>query len=456
MPREQSFEELRLHHYELASTGNQQQAIQEAQALVINAEQQIQTAVNDIDGAVKYLIEGEKQHPNRIDICKAKGSNPSKGFTSQNNSQPSTAFGSTTAFGKPSVPTGPRAGNAAFGAPAFGQTTAPGTGFGKPAFGQSSNPASAFGKPAFGQPAGTASAFGTPSALGQKAPAFGQQASASGQQTSAFGKALPSSQQSNPFSQNASNGQQSTFGRPATSFGHPANSAQAIGPNSTSTFGLPPNPTPGQSTTTSPFGKPAFGTAASQPNPFASNAKATQPNVFGRNAPTSSNNAFGPSSQPTSTSSAFAEPSMSTASPSTMGSNQKENQPFAPPTSEPITLGQTNQSATNVAPAKPLEATPRKPKIPATKDRQGKLLTWNEKHVTYVDDEPCFKGKSGAWEKIWFPDGPPVFNKTPDVNPEEYDEETKENYRHMMEHGEFKDGVMPLMPPSRQFCNWDF
>ena len=139
-----------------------------------------------------------------------------------------------------------------------------------------------------------------------------------------------------------------------------------------------------------------------------------------------------------------------------MANNQKENQAFGQPTSQLANFGGTSQTPSNLEPTKPLEAPTRQPNIPSTKDSEGKLLTWNGKPITYVDDEPCFKGKNGAWEKVWFPNGAPIFNKTPDVNPEEYDEETKENYKYMMEHEEFKDGVMPLTPPSRQYCHWDF
>ena len=446
---------MRLRHYELAFSGNQQQAIQEAQTLVTNAEQQIETAVRDIDGAVKYLIDGEKQHPNRIDICKAKGSNPTQSST--NSSRQSTAFGVNTAFGKPSIPTGPSAGNSAFGNAAFGKPAAPGTGFGSPAFGQAANPTSAFGRPASGQPPSAAPAFGILTTLGQDAPAFGQPASTFGQQTPAFGNATIPAQTSNAFAQMGDSNQSSGFGRPSTSFGQPAGSAPAFGQPTAPAFSQTTHTVASQPTAA--FGKPAFGAPAprnTQPSGFGSTANAPQANSSGQIATIASNNPSAPSSQPTSTSSAFVKPMTSAASPFDTATNQKENQPFGRPDTQSTIPDQDLQVASQGVSSELLRAASKKPMIPATRDRQGKLLTWNGKPVTYVEEEPCFRGKGGAWEKIWFPDGPPVFNKMPDVALEEYDEESKESYKYMMEHGEFKDGVMPLLPPRREWCSWDF
>ncbi|RQM08310.1 hypothetical protein DH86_00003812, partial [Scytalidium sp. 3C] len=68
--REQSFEEMRLLYHLGLSSGNPQQAIQHANQLQQAAEQQIETVLRDIDGAISYIIDSEKTHPNRIDICR--------------------------------------------------------------------------------------------------------------------------------------------------------------------------------------------------------------------------------------------------------------------------------------------------------------------------------------------------------------------------------------------------
>ncbi len=76
--------------------------------------------------------------------------------------------------------------------------------------------------------------------------------------------------------------------------------------------------------------------------------------------------------------------------------------------------------------------------------------------MTYVNDEPYFKRNDGALEKVWFPDGPPPFRKEPELPDEAYDETTKENYMFMKEHGIFKGGIMPALPPKREWVDWDF
>ena len=456
LPREKSFEELRLRHYELAATGNQQQAILEAQSLVSNAEQQIQTAVSDIEGAIRYLIEGEKQHPNRFDVCKVRGMGTAGGIRSQGASQPPSAFQSATAFGKPSVPTGPSAGSSSFGKPAFGQSAAPGTGFGKPAFGQPANTSSAFRQPAFGQTASTGSAFGNPSSIGQNAPVFGKAASGLAQQGSGFGQASALGGQGNPFGQASGASRSSTFGRPSTSFGQPASGTSDFGQLS-STSEQPQNAFDGQTAATSAFGKPAFGNTTvsnTQSNAFNSNNNITQANMFGQSQPPSAPNAFTSSAQTATASTTVAQPS-SNNNPFGMKTQQVNQQGFGQPSAQSSTSGQGMQTVKGDA-GKPLNGVVRSATIPPSMDSQGRLVTWNGKKVTYIDNEPCFRGKSGSWEKVWFPGGAPTYSKTPDVAQDDYDEETKENYRYMMGHGEFKDGIMPLLPPRREWSNWDF
>lgn len=72
-PREQSFEEMRLHHMWLTESGSLKNALTEAQNMVRDAERQNQAAINDLDGATHYIFAGEHMHPNRLDIC-AQGS----------------------------------------------------------------------------------------------------------------------------------------------------------------------------------------------------------------------------------------------------------------------------------------------------------------------------------------------------------------------------------------------
>ena len=75
--------------------------------------------------------------------------------------------------------------------------------------------------------------------------------------------------------------------------------------------------------------------------------------------------------------------------------------------------------------------------------------------VSYIDDEPCIRRRDGGYERIWFPDGTPIYYRTEELPDAAYNEATKESYRSMSENGHFRDG-MPLLPPKREWCKWDF
>lgn len=417
--REQSFEELRLRHYELASTGNEQQAIQEAQELVNNAEQQTQVALRDVEGAIKYIINGENEHPNRIDICKAQGANPSYSQGADHNSQPKIAFGQPSAFGKPAFPTPPH---------------------------NTSN----FSRPStsFGQPSIPGLSFGNPSSLGQQAPP----------PASIFGQ--PSTLE-NP----------SSFNRPKNLFGQ-SNSTIASGaqaPTSISTFGQSSNPSPfaavqaGPSLlggTSAPGASQPASSAFSQSNPFQSSAFG-QPSVpaatSGFSQPSSSvSNAFGRPTAPASTN-AFGQPTMAKTNPFTQAGNVQTSTSFGQAPTALMSSGQTNEATISPALGRTTSAQASTTQHNTTqRDSQGKLITWNGKAVSYINDEPCFKGNNDNWEKIWFPDGPPVFNKAVELPDEDYDQATKESYKFLGTQGVFKDGIIPSLPPRREWCSWDF
>ncbi len=500
-PREQSFEELRVRHYELATQNNQQKAIQEAQTLVANAEQQVHTALNDIDGAIKYVIDGENEHPNRIDMCKAKGAPAPQSPNPSTNQQSAPAFSqlssaaqtSSSKFGQPSS-----------SSPPFGQPSATST-FGRPsapAFGQSPAPVSAFGDPStstFGQP----STFGRPGALGRPTTSFGQPSSSLGQPSSSFGKpSLSAPAFGKPATPTSFDQRTSPFGDRT---GINANPQQLINPSQPSNpFGQSSAPTH-----RNPFVK-SSAPASAQPNPFgppsapASTLASSfgppsvpsQPSVFGRSSAPSTASAFGqpqasklptgPGQLSTAPSNPFGQPS----GPQTASTFGQPSRPGPSPFGQPPSKARTFYAnrpvpafgfdiASMKFPARPLTssnsdtvqqptapiangAAPKPASIKATssvqvqKDMQGKVRTWNGKSVSYVDDEPCYKGIEGSWQRIWFPDGPPVFTKTADLPDEVYDEATKENYKHVKEYGAFKDGMMPDLPPRREWCTWDF
>ncbi|KAL8804724.1 MAG: hypothetical protein Q9182_002416 [Xanthomendoza sp. 2 TL-2023] len=473
-PREQSFEELRLRHYELSSIGNEAQAIQEAQVLYSNAEQQIHKALADLDGAIKYITDSANQHPNRLDICQAKGSDLPQSQQPPSGPQASSsgAFAArTSTFGQPSFGQASTPAPApAFGQSSFGQPSAqvPAPAFGKPSFGQAAPPtsASAFGNPTFGQAAVPAPAFGQPTGLGQQPTTFGQLSNPS--TAPAFGRpSLPSSfaqPQQSGFSQQQPQ-QESAFGRPNTAFGQqPSTGAPTSGAFGQQTVTATSNPFTNAPTASSAFSQSTVAPA----------------NVFGQPAAPQSLGTFGQ----TSTSQAKTNPFGSRDSGQTPSdSNQSKSSP-AP------TFGQSAapvSASTFGGPSAPASSTTLSapsvpPNVGASRNatfgpgnpNERKLLTWQGFRVEYLDKEPsmtstgdadgeppvpCIKNaEDGGWQRIWFPEGPITFtNKTPEY-PDGYvpDEAAVENFKHLKQHGIGLNGLIPDMPPPRDMINWNF
>ena len=399
-PREQSFEEMRSQHYALAAQGKQQEAIEEARALVSSLEAQRQSALNDIDGAIKYILDGEHEHPNRIDICNAKGQSIMPNQNVAPSSQPAPIPGQSTnnvsVFVKPSAPS-------TFGqpsAPIFGQPSTPAPGFGQ-------MPARSFGQPSFGQA----------STLGRTPTNFGQLPSTSGQTsnpTSGFGQPTTSGPLASSQASSTSSAQPiKSFQRPSassqTSFGQPSALPQS------GIFGQPSAPS-----TRNPFAQtPATQnitaqSAAAQRNPFAT----VSPSF------TSQGQNFRASQSPL---------------PSMVSTQQNEG----------LNQASGGQSAPDIVSGQHLIG------AQIQRDVEGKMVKWNGKMVSYINSDPCHKGRDGAWQRIWFPDGVPTFINSDGLSDSAYDNKMKENYEYLKDQGTFKNGIMPLLPPKREWCNWD-
>ncbi|KAI9845414.1 MAG: hypothetical protein M1837_004892 [Sclerophora amabilis] len=314
-------------------------------------------------------------------------------------------------------------------------------------FARSSQPASGFGQTS--SPAPTSfSAFGKPSFSSD---------------TNGFGQ--PNQPTSNPFgvsSQPASN----PFGRPSQpAFGQPSQPGSAFQAPSQPTFGQPAMPS-------SSFGAPSFPGFGQPPGPSTSNS-------FGRPAQPNSNQITDRPSEPSSMEwEAEAEnnaPSGFTSQPpnnpfgkvAQSTSNVFENGPQGSAQFQGAVGGVGGKDETgNPVPFPVQIANPYHPESKfvhpdlrtySVRDASNKLLTWHSKPVHYIDNEPCFKrDDDGTWEKIQFPDGPPAYNPDTEFPELEYDEETKEAYLFLREHGYFKDDWMPNLPPRREWCTWDF
>ncbi|KAL2157301.1 hypothetical protein VTH06DRAFT_6239 [Thermothelomyces fergusii] len=483
-PREQSFEEIRLHFMLGAMAGNPQGALNDIQNLYQNAQQQIQHTLNNIPAAIQFILDAEKTHPNRIDVCKAAsgGAAPGSVFGSQRNPfQQSTP--SANPFGTPSAPA---TGAGVFGQPsALGQKPNPfGTPAAAPAFGQPAQPAApAFGQPAtlgssspFGRPAQTTSAFGQTSVLGAKpnpfgAPSFGQPAQpaapAFGQ--SGFGQPGILGQRPNPFGTPAGGGGAfSTTSQPAPQnnpFGQPAQQPQqaqtALGLFGQPATNQPANNPFGQPSTASPFGQPAtasqspFGQLPQQPQQQQQHQQQQAINPFG--APGTSTAPANPFGQPATTS-PFSAAGGTTAAPTPSPFGQPSTSAPAPaPAPTPATGSGANPYGPN--------ATRQHPDIStyASHNPDKTLRMFKGKPVTYEEPKPGSKpvpmvrNFDGSKVRIWMPNGAPQYTTQTEAEPEKYQDPTvMQQWKAFVETGKFAGGVMPEVPPKREFCMWDF
>lgn len=489
--REQSFEELRLRHYEAAATGSAEQAVQEAQMLYAEAVKQMEIVLSDLDGAVKYILQGANEHPNRIDITEGQtgptGPTGPSGFAQPSpfGQQPQTSPTPAPAFGQPSAPGGGLGGGTpAFGKPsgfgqpsAFGQPSMPGqaSGFGQPSalgqgssgFGQPSTLGqSPFGKPAFGQSSfGQPSAFGQPSMSGQLS-GFGQPSSLS-QGSSGFGQpslGQPSAPASgfwnasgvSPFSQISNQNQQSAGG-----FGQPSalasNSpfAQVAQQQQQQQQPQQAAPTGFGQPSAAPQGPTGFGQPSQAPSPFAQ--AQNQPAPFGQ--PSTAPNPFGAQAQQPS---GFGQPSAAPQGPTGFGQTAAPAAPAAPgPAPTQTATAGTGPPAiikvdtsTELNPIPPLNG--QTVRDPMTK----RLSMWKGQPVQYIEGVPCYLHPQDRQTpvRIFFPDGPPEQASLRDAQgkQEEYSPEVVEQYEFFVQNGYFKDGVIPSVPPKTEWVSFDF
>lgn len=394
--------------------------------LIQKAALQNQNALNNIDAALQYVLRGENEHPNRLDIVEQY----TKGII--NPTQPTAPLGANI----PAVN--------ALGQPLQNPVAAPGTAFGQPAatsafgagqsiLGQAPNPLGgqgAFGapSPAFGQP-GLGSnplasqPFGTQAPLQPPQPAnpspFGQQPpggiGAFGQ-PGGFQQNAPNPLISQPQAQQAPSPFAQASPQPQGAFGQ----AQAQQPTQPSPFGQPAAPAAsGFTTGASPFGAPTA------PSGFQQGG--AQP--FGGAAP----------------------------------SNTQAPNPFSPIPQQQAAQGQ--QSGFPAAGGQVADPSPYPPGSNAqhphpsaysSRDASNRITMFKGRPVVYRDNQPGFQNSDGSWEKIWFPNGPPGYYSATEIPEEGYDQATKEAYEKLRQTGELEGGKLPLLPPRREWSKWDF
>ncbi|KAJ5885231.1 hypothetical protein N7495_009741 [Penicillium taxi] len=398
--REQSMEEMRLLHYQAVAAGNSQAAIQQAQTLWQESTQQMDAALKDLNGAVRYVIDGEKEHPNRIDMTEG-----SSGSQTQNVfAQTATPAASNGAFGSPTPGWGQATQPAQTQPAPFGQSTQP------TPFGQSVQPTP------FGQPStlGQAVGFGQPSTLGSNSTFGGAQGSSSGFSQSGFARAINNP---SPFGQGGMQTQTQT----QTPFGQVNQN-----PNNASPFGQPaaqPNP--------SPFGQPS-----QNANPFGqTQPQPAQSNFFSQPAPVSSGFGTVQSATP------FGQPAAPQGVPT-------------PPNNAGPQAWVTASNPNELAPIPKLEGETRRD--PHT----NRLVQWKGRPVQYLHEHPCYlhPQDNQTWVRIIFPEGPPDPASLRDSQgkAEEYTPEIEAMYKFFHENGYWQDGIIPSVPPKAEWISYNF
>lgn len=387
-------EEMRLRHYEAAAAGKMDQAVQEAQALWHDCVKQMEVALNDLDGAAKYIIAGANEHPNRLDICAGKTGPAAIG---------------PTAFGQPSTIGQPAGQSSAFGQPST---------LGRP---------SAFGQPT---PLRQGAAFGQPSALGggptglalggTNQPAFGQ---------TAFGQpSAPSA--ASPFGQI----QQKQQPQQPTAFGQPSVPAAP--------FGAPPQQPAAHTGFGQPSGAPGFGQPTQAPSPFGQVQQQQQakPTPFGQSS--TATGAFGkPGPQQPPAPSPFGQPAAA------------QEVPVPHPHTGPRAFLKIDEPGVlNPLPALQgdTKRDSRTNKLTMWKGRPVKYINDRPSYLHPQDNT--------TWIRIHFPDGRPDDATLRDAEgaPGEYTPEVEQQYKFFVENGYFKDDVWPSVPPKKEWNSWDF
>ncbi|WPH04284.1 Hypothetical protein R9X50_00717300 [Acrodontium crateriforme] len=437
---EQSMEEVRLQYYIAQASGNPadlQSYEQNERAAAEKVNQLAQQILNDLDGALKFMSDGENVHPNRMDqVTKDPGPWQKPSFSNSENSafgQPSASpFAGAQTNNQAAKPSPFGAQPSVFGRPSFGAPSAPGPAaspFGSNTAAQAPTNASPFGaaRPAFGQP--SQPAFGAPSSFGAAAnsqsspfaaahnkaptPAFGAPSNLGVNPASPFGSTAQSGQSPSPFAATSNPAPQ---GNPFGSGGNTGQSANtnpfgaSSAPASQSAFGAPSRPAFGAPS------QPGGGSFGSQPsaNPFAQNTSSQPASGFG--APSQSSGGFASTSQQSNGFGSARQPNMSSATPM----NGSEN-----------------------------------------------LQSWKGHQVNYITPEggvayPVYRNpnNNNKPERIWHPNGRPATeNLDAEGLPQSYEGDIgqilKQVYDYVRETGGFKEGIMPEVPPKREWVNFE-
>jgi len=84
-----------------------------------------------------------------------------------------------------------------------------------------------------------------------------------------------------------------------------------------------------------------------------------------------------------------------------------------------------------------------------------RLAMFKGRRVVYRKDDPGFEDRGRPWQRIWCPSGFP-FRADTEMDASLYNENVEAAYKYLRQNGSFQGGVMPLIPPKREWCRFDF
>ncbi len=89
---------------------------------------------------------------------------------------------------------------------------------------------------------------------------------------------------------------------------------------------------------------------------------------------------------------------------------------------------------------------------------KGKNVTYQVLGTKSTKPVPVVRNFDGSVTRIWFPDGAP--NYTHETEAEDVsvyqDPKVAAPWKVFVDTGRFEGGLMPEVPPLREFCAWDF
>lgn len=262
--------------------------------------------------------------------------------------------------------------------------------------------------------------------------------------TGGFGQLSTSAQRTNPFGPSANpsisgginqqSSQPNTFGtpnqqNPRGGFGQPSQLGQHSSP-----FGQLSQPASG-----SPFAQVSQGTFPSGLGQSTQQASST----FGQRSPMAQENAVW--SAPQSTPATFGRPTVQSISGFARSDQPQTNGTATTPSHLAQTDGYTHGS--NVSDYVSRNAT------------TGQITSFKSRPVRYIDGAPCYQRQDQEWVRIWFPDGPSAStDRGIEMDESVYasmGSALEEAYKIVQEQGVFPGGVMPEVPPKREWVRWD-